>query len=56
MTNWRAVQVPVDKTNPRVRIPPAGVRVRYLSMGSWHADLSKEGSCRLKLTSSWRGK
>lgn len=45
MTNYRAMQVagsqktPVNKVLPK----PTEIRMRYLSMGSWKASLSKGG-------------
>lgn len=55
MTNWQAVQVPADKTNKKIHPVPHSVKTRYMTMGSWHADASKEGKCRKLLKSSWRG-
>lgn len=45
MTNWKAMQVPMDKDKKKPA-PPVGVRTRYLSMGSWHAMSSKGGQMR----------
>jgi len=46
VTNWLAMQVPRDK-NKKLSAP-GGVRTRYLSAGSWRADLSKGGVLRPK--------
>ena len=54
-TNWKAMQVPADKTNKKIHPIPHGVKTRYMSMGSWHADSSKDGKCSKPLKSSWRG-
>ena len=54
-TNWKAMQVPADKVNAKIRVVPHGIKTRYMSAGSWHADLSKEGKCRAPFKSSCRG-
>lgn len=44
-TNWRALQAAgafKDKTKV-ANLRPSEVKPRYFSMGSWHADLTKEG-------------
>lgn len=41
-TNWRAMQAPAEKGTKR-HLAVRGVKPRYLSMGSWRADLSKGG-------------
>lgn len=46
MTNWKAMQVPVDKQKRLA--PPIGVNTRYLAAGSWRADASKGGVFRPK--------
>lgn len=44
MTNWRAMQTPIDKAKGgKVHSAQIGVKPRYLAMGSWKADLSKGG-------------
>ena len=53
MPNWKAMQVPADKLDKKIRVAPQGVKSKYLSMGSWHASLSKEGACRKPLKSSY---
>ena len=47
MTNWRALQSPQDKTTKKHPVPH-GVYLRYLSMGSFHADIRKDGRSRKK--------
>ena len=46
MTNWKAMQVPRDKKDKRVHVAPQGLKTRYMSMGSFHADLSRDGKSR----------
>jgi hypothetical protein len=46
MTNWRAMQAPIDKSKKLAAIAPHGVKPRYMKMGSWHANLSKNGARR----------
>lgn len=43
MTNYDAVQTPVDPSTKR-SVKLNGIKARYLSMGSWHANKSKGGS------------
>lgn len=43
--NERAMQV-TGGLKTKLTGRPAGVLPRYLSMGSWHADLSREGQHR----------
>lgn len=54
MTNWKAIQVPAEKGDKKIRSVPHGIKPKYMAMGSWHADLSKDGVCRISLKSSWR--
>lgn len=43
-TNWKAVQVPVDKKGKTATYHPArDACVKRMSMGSWHANQSKGG-------------
>ena len=54
-TNWKAVQVTGALRHKAASGPMAGptdVKTRYLSMGSWHASLSKGGALRKSLSSS----
>lgn len=44
-TNWRALQVPMDK-NTKESPRQVGILPRYMSMGSFHADFSKGGKSR----------
>lgn len=50
MTNWKAIQIQGAKkanlNQPLVR--PGEVKTKYLSMGSWRANLSKDGQKRGK--------
>lgn len=55
MTNWKAMQVPAEKGDKKLRSVPHGIKPKYMTMGSWHADLSKDGVSRAALKSSWRG-
>jgi hypothetical protein len=43
-TNWRAMQTAGAKKPDY--IIPREVKPRYMTMGSWHADLSKDGAKR----------
>ena len=45
MTNWKAMQVPHDKTTKEPMIP-SDVLPKGLSMGSFHADVRKDGRSR----------
>mgnify|MGYP001618013535 CR=1 FL=1 len=47
MTNWKALQVPVDKTTKEALIP-YGILPRYMAMGSFHADAHHDGQSRKK--------
>lgn len=45
-TNWRAMQAPRDKKDKRVHVAPQGIKPQYMSMGSFHADLFRDGRSR----------
>lgn len=47
MVNWKAMQVPIDKTS-REALIPFGILPRYVAMGSFHADLRHDGQSRKK--------
>jgi len=50
MTNWKATQVAgALKANAQSPVSaPTEVKTKYLSMGSWKANLSKHGQKRVK--------
>lgn len=43
MINWKAMQAPTETKGGKKHVGPSDVRPRYMSMGSWRADLSKGG-------------
>lgn len=46
MTNYRALQVAGTNNARKMNKPqpaPREIKTRYLTMASWHADLSKDG-------------
>lgn len=45
MTNWRALQVPVDKETKQY-MPQHGIKPKYFSGGTWKADSRKRGAKR----------
>lgn len=46
MTNWKAMQVIHKVDGKKQGVRSVGVNPRYMSMGSFHASLSKEGQSR----------
>ena len=47
MTNWKAMQCPLDKTTKEALIP-YGIIPKYMAMGSFHADARQAGQSRKK--------
>lgn len=44
-TNWKAMQA-AGARKPDTFTPPSNIRAKYMAMGSWRADASKNGAKR----------